>query len=316
LGPYFDAHPDFLRRCMDSLIVEEVNERTVQLLGVRDASELVGKPVGASWQERPDTFRRIMESRFRGETSFEEETKWVTRDGRTIDVLFTASRVEIGGIGMSLVGAMDISQRVQASSALERSEQRYRHLFHHMPVALWQLNARGLVVLFKQLRSEGVTDLGAHFDAHPGLLQRCMEMLIIEEVNEHTVQMLGGRDTSEFAGTSIARYFPANSGTFRRSMVSRYRGDPNYAAETKLSTLDGRVVDVLYTASRVGPVSEPGMSLLGVIDITERKQAEEALRRSEQRYRHLFHNMPVALWQLNAQPLVAMFRDLKEQGGE
>ena len=64
-------------------------------------------------------------------------------------------------------------------------------------------------------------------------------------------------------------------------MVSRYRGDPNYAAETRLFTLDGRVVDVLYTASRVGQVGEPGMSLLGVIDITERKQAEEALRRPE-----------------------------------
>jgi PAS domain S-box-containing protein len=317
LGAYFDAHPDFLRRCMDSLIVEEVNERTVQLLGVRDASELVGKPVGPSWRERPDTFRRIMESRFRGETSFEEETKWATRDGRTVDVLFTASRVgSTNGSGISLVGAMDISQRVQAFSALEKSEQRYRHLFHHMPVALWQLNARGLVELFKQLRTEGVTDLGAYFDAHPGLVQRCMEMLIVEEVNQHTVQMLGGRDTSEFVGTSIARYFPENSATFRRSMVSRYRGDPNYAAETKLFTLDGRVVDVLYTASRVGPISEPGMSLLGVIDITERKQAEEALRRSEQRYRHLFRNTPVALWQLNAQPLVAMFKELRASGVE
>jgi hypothetical protein len=41
-----------------------------------------------------------------------------------------------------------------------------------MPVALWQLNARGVLELFKQLRAQGVTDLGAHFDAHPGLVQR------------------------------------------------------------------------------------------------------------------------------------------------
>src|SRR5262249_49432514 len=142
LRPYFDTHPDFLRRCMEALVVEEVNERAVQLLGVRDASELVGKQVGPSWGQRPDTFRRAIESRFRGAATFEEETQWVTRDGSTVDVLFTSSRVQVGDIYMSLVGPMDISQRVQAFSALEKSEQRYRHLFQNMLIALWQVNAQ------------------------------------------------------------------------------------------------------------------------------------------------------------------------------
>jgi PAS domain-containing protein len=65
-----------------------------------------------------------------------------------------------------------------------------------------------------------------------------------------------------------------------------------------LSTLDGRVVDV-FSASRVGPTSEPGMSLLGVIDITDRKQAEEARCRSEKRYENLFQAMAVSFMELD-----------------
>ena len=312
LNTYIDQHPEFLPRAVEALEVEEVNHHTVELFGAKSAAEMRG-PITRYWQPGFSTIRRSIEARYRGEEFFQEETKVARVDGKVVDVLFTTARP--GAIAdKSLVGFIDITERKKAEEALRQSEQRYRDLFHHMPVALWQLNARGLLKLFKHLRSEGVTDLDAYFVAHPSLVQRCMEMLMVEEVNEHTVKMLGGRDTSEFAGTSIADYFPENSPTFRRSMVSRYRGDPNYAAETKLFTLDGRVVDVLYTASRVGPISDLGMSLLGVIDITERKKAEEALRRSEQRYQNLFQAMAVSFFELDFSGVGDLLRGLRASG--
>ena len=310
---YFRENPGFVRELMQASRVVDVNDHTVELFGQGSREGLLSSVV-PFWPDEslPDYVEAVLASIERNQ-GVSVETRLRKRDGTIFDAHFTL-RYGTEDKTRGLAGIIDVTERKQAFAKLEASEQRYRHLFHHMPVALWQLNASGVRDLFKKLRSEGVTDLGAHFDAHPDLVQRCMEMMIIEEVNEHTVHMLGGRDAKEFVGTSIAPYFPKNSPTFRRSMISRYRGEPHFGNETKVFTLDGRVLDVLYTASRVGPISEPGMSLLGVVDITERKRAEEALLRSEQRYQHLFQAMAVACFEFDFSDARDLLRKLRAAG--
>jgi C4-dicarboxylate-specific signal transduction histidine kinase len=69
-----------------------------------------------------------MESRFRGLSTFQEETKFVTLDGREIDVLFTAARLEsIGGRGIGLVGAIDITDRIRAQERFQQVQADFAH---------------------------------------------------------------------------------------------------------------------------------------------------------------------------------------------
>src|SRR6202007_950655 len=84
--------------------------------------------------------------------------------------------------------------------------------------------------------------------------------------------------------------------------------------ETRMRKLDGTIFDAHFTAWYAPEDTSKGLA--GIIDITARSEVSLALESSVQRYRHLFRNTPVALWQLNAQPLVAMFKELRASGVE
>jgi PAS domain S-box-containing protein len=186
---------------------------------------------------------------------------------------------------LQFVGAvMDITARKKSEEALRTSEQRYRNLFQHMPIALWQINASELVDLFKRLRAEGVTDLRPYIDRHPHLLQQLTDAVKIEEVNERMIELLGARDASEILEFSRFRHIPPES--FLRGVESRWRGEPSYQEEHKIETLDGRVIDVLMTATRPGLITDPDMSVMGFIDITERVRAQEMLQRVQAEFAH------------------------------
>jgi C4-dicarboxylate-specific signal transduction histidine kinase len=66
----------------------------------------------------------------------------------------------------------------------------------------------------------------------------------------------------------------------------RFRGEPVHQLETKIVTLDGRVIDVILAATRPGLTNDPDMSLVGLIDITERVRAQEMLQRVQADFAH------------------------------
>ncbi|RTE93670.1 ATP-binding protein [Bradyrhizobium sp. LVM 105] len=184
-----------------------------------------------------------------------------------------------------VVISLTIAAQRKTNAELERSEQRYRQLFSRMPIALRQLDASGLVVLFRKLRAEGVKDLGAYFDNHPEFLRTCMDALTFQEANERAVQMFGG-GVDGFVGRSMADTWRERPDTFRRAMESRYRGETNFEEETKMVTWDGRIVDVLFTTARVGPINDLEISLVGTIDISQRLRAQQKLQQVQAEFAH------------------------------
>lgn len=237
----------------------------------------------------PDDLNAVREALDRAANDrkdFSQEHRLVLSDGsiRHIRVVARGSSEDRGQF--QFIGAvMDITAQKKAHTELERSEQRYRHLFSRMPIALRQIDASRLVALFRQLRAEGIKDLGSYFDSHPDFLRTCMDALSFQEANERAIQMFGG-GVDGYVGRSMSDTWKERPDTFRRAMESRFRGETNFEEETKMVTWDGRIVDVLFTTARVGPINDLEISLVATIDISQRVRTQERLRQVQAEFAH------------------------------
>ena len=230
--------------------------------------------------------RLVLDRATRDREPLDVECRLLLPDGSVRHLQLIARVVVDAHAGMRVVGALkDITTRKRAHAALARSEHRYRTLFFDMPVGLWQVDAQPLTTLLAELRAEGVYDVSRYIDEHPGWLDRAMELLRVDEVNIHAAQMFGARDRTVLLGP-LRWLWRERPDTFRRVLESRYGGASLFQEQTRLPTLDGRIIDVLLTVAHPGGAEESGMVLISLVDLTERIRAEELLQQLQAEFAH------------------------------
>lgn len=280
---HFATHPDVLRGLTRAIPIERANAQAIALFGL-DATAL-GSLAGVWPDESLPVLADAIVAAVEGRLGYSSEASLRAVSGAPVDVLLSAclGREDVKR-GTVVLGLIDISDRTRATEALRQAKERYEYLFQYMPIALWQIDARALVDTFNNLRAQGVEDLGRYLDAHPGFLEHLMDALRVDEVNQHAVHLFGARDAAQLRETM--RYWAESPGTFRRAMEARYRGETVFQEEARFRTLDGRLVDALFTAARPGPPDRLNASIIGLIDVTERTRAQERLRQVQSDLAH------------------------------
>ncbi len=99
---------------------------------------------------------------------------------------------------------------------------------------------------------------------------------------------------------------------FRDAVQAAIKARSRFDHELRF-TRDGGEIRILHMVGHFLP-EQPEQFVGALIDITDRRANEEALRNSEFRYRNIFRAMAVSFWELDFSEVGAMLRTLRKSG--
>lgn len=244
----------FLHRSDGAIL--DVNDRMLELYGV-SRPKAVQLSIVEDYSARDNpvdqldvTWRRVIE----GEPQFFE---WKARrpgDGSTFDVEVFLQAIELAGDKVILANVRDVSARKAVEAALKESENLYRGITEITPASIT------------------VHRNGVHVFANPAALE-----------------LLGAERQDQVLGRSIFDFVHEDQREFCRERVRRAAelGETQPSWEMRIVRMNGEVRHVQAASSHIVYRGEPA-ALSVSLDVTDRKQVEEALRLSESRYRVLY----------------------------
>jgi PAS domain S-box-containing protein len=257
--------------------ISDVNAATVTVTGFSRA-ELIGTDFSRYFTE-PDRARTGYETAFRDGSVRDYALEIQHRDGHTIPVLYNASvfRDESGNIAGVFTAARDITEQKKVEKALQERERELADIINFLPDATFVIDKKGTVLAWNRA---------------------------IEEMTGVPAKQIIGKADYEYA---LPFYHERRPITV--DLVLHY--DPAIASQYPFMKKEGNsLLSEIYIPHfnkgrgaylwfKASPLYDMAGNISGAIesirDITDRKQVEEALRDTHEKYTKAFLSAPDAI---------------------
>ena len=168
---------------------------------------------------------------------------------------------------------------------LEASEARYRRIFDTAAGSIWDEDFSAVVDAIETLRAQGVRDFKQYFDEHPEFVTEAVGLVRVRDVNPATLALFEAHAKAELLASLPRVFLPETLAVFRDELLAIAAGATSFNGTAPAQTLRGRRIEVVF--SMIFPADDPRLEsvLVSLLDVTELKRAEEALREGEQRLR-------------------------------
>jgi PAS domain S-box-containing protein len=260
---YFSENPDFVQQAIDMVRIVNANNAAVRMFGAQDKNQLLGSLHQVFVPQTLEIFVEELLALVDGQTYLESETVLQTLQGEHLNILFTITFPEsTGKFDSVLVSMMNITVRRQAEAAVRVNQERLRSFF--------EANLVG--ILFAQKNGS--------------ILEANDEFLRIVGYSREDIQ--AGR--LNWANITPPEYLDLDELGIAEANV---KGSCT-PYEKELIRRDGSRIPVVVGYSLLR--ESPHQSVAFILDISNRKQTEKALRQSEERFQAFMDNSPAAAW--------------------
>jgi PAS domain S-box-containing protein len=244
--------------------------------GFEMIDDLVKKNVFEMIGDRPEAIHHLRRALVGEELSAQYKTIW----GSIIEIQFQPMLDNQNNVSGVIALAIDITQIKQTQEELAESEERFRNIYEQSPIGIELYDEKGRLL-----------------DAN----QACLDIFGVEDAMKiRGFELFNDPNLPEFAKTKLL-----DGDTVRFDAAFDFeKVKANKLYETRYS-------GIIYLDVQITPISGVGhdhpVKYLGQVqDITERKQAQEALQRSEQVLRTVINNSPVILAAMDEQGTITL----------
>jgi signal transduction histidine kinase/MFS family permease len=179
--------------------------------------------------------------------------------------------------GISLL-AFDVSARREASSALLRSDKRYRSIFDQTHVSLCELDLSSAGEHLAA-RSKDTTAEGARIEIGAECLEACRNTITVRGANAAAAKLLECTGRDEVIG-SFERFLSPDGADLQQILAGLVKGGA-FERQMMLRSARGRSLTVILSIAFPDDESSLDRVACGIIDVTDRESAREVMRAAQ-----------------------------------